>query len=244
MCFLQSHKAGSSFSLLRLYSSAPWNAGTSFSCCKIGWPWWSRAGYLHTCMHAYILTFIHKFLHTVVTSPSHTHAHPHTPTNTPTPTHTYIHTHTHPHTHTPTPTHTHTHTHTHIHTHTQTDDNIDFHPSQCRRVNHTHTDNQSHTHTRARAHTHTHTHIVGMSTTRCWFLFLSFFPPPSISFPPRYIVGMSTTRLLIPLYALACPYNFLHTEPNYSLAVTLIAWVGLQVAVLVAQVCALPLELP
>jgi len=51
----------------------------------------------------------------------------------------------------------------------------------------------------------------------------------------RYIVGMSATRLLIPLYALACPNNFLHSEPNYSLACTLVAWVGLQVAVLVIQ---------
>jgi len=51
----------------------------------------------------------------------------------------------------------------------------------------------------------------------------------------RYIVGMSATRLLIPLYALACPNNFLHSEPNYKLAATLLAWVGLQVGVLVIQ---------
>jgi len=47
---------------------------------------------------------------------------------------------------------------------------------------------------------------------------------------------MSATRLLIPLYALACPNNFLHSEPNYKLAATLLAWVGLQVGVLVIQV--------
>jgi hypothetical protein len=38
------------------------------------------------------------------------------------------------------------------------------------------------------------------------------------------------------LYALACPNNFLHSEPNYKLAATLLAWMGFQVAVLVVQV--------
>ena len=51
----------------------------------------------------------------------------------------------------------------------------------------------------------------------------------------RYIVGMSATRLLIPLYALACPNNFLHAEPNYGVAAMLLAWVALQVAVLLLQ---------
>ena len=54
--------------------------------------------------------------------------------------------------------------------------------------------------------------------------------------PNRYMVGMSGTRLLIPLYALACPNNFLHSEPNYTLAVTLVGWVGLQLLVLILQV--------
>uniref|UniRef100_A0A7S0HZX6 RING-type E3 ubiquitin transferase n=1 Tax=Hanusia phi TaxID=3032 RepID=A0A7S0HZX6_9CRYP len=51
----------------------------------------------------------------------------------------------------------------------------------------------------------------------------------------RYIIGISCTRLLIPLYAFACPYNFLHSEPNYTLAFSLVAWVGFQVAILILQ---------
>mmetsp|Transcript_71804 Transcript_71804/g.149994 ORF Transcript_71804/g.149994 Transcript_71804/m.149994 type:complete len:647 (+) Transcript_71804:352-2292(+) len=51
----------------------------------------------------------------------------------------------------------------------------------------------------------------------------------------RYIVGISATRLLIPLYALACPHNFLHAEPNYPLATGLVAWVAFQVLILIAQ---------
>jgi hypothetical protein len=51
----------------------------------------------------------------------------------------------------------------------------------------------------------------------------------------RYIVGISATRLLIPLYALACPSNFLHAQPNTPLALALLAWQALQVLILVAQ---------
>lgn len=32
---------------------------------------------------------------------------------------------------------------------------------------------------------------------------------------PLYIVGMSATRLAIPLYFLCCPRNFLHVRPQY-----------------------------
>ncbi len=63
-------------------------------------------------------------------------------------------------------------------------------------------------------HIYTYTHAYTHAHTHC-----------------RYIIGMSLTRLLVPLYALACPSNFFHWEPNYPLATALVCWMSLQVCV-------------
>jgi len=51
----------------------------------------------------------------------------------------------------------------------------------------------------------------------------------------QYILGMSTTRLCIPLYFYACPHNFGPTEPNYKIAILLTCYMGLQVGILYLQ---------
>jgi len=51
----------------------------------------------------------------------------------------------------------------------------------------------------------------------------------------QYIIGMSVTRLSIPLYFYGCPHNFLIAEPNYKIAFLLSAYMALQVAVLYLQ---------
>lgn len=50
-----------------------------------------------------------------------------------------------------------------------------------------------------------------------------------------YIVGMSVTRLAIPLYFWSCPRNFLHIKPQPMAAVALSAWVFFQSIVLLSQ---------
>lgn len=56
-----------------------------------------------------------------------------------------------------------------------------------------------------------------------------------------YLFGMSTARLLIPLYIFGCPSNFFRVvdeatfEIRYDLCIALVVWVGLQVSILVAQ---------
>ena len=50
-----------------------------------------------------------------------------------------------------------------------------------------------------------------------------------------YIVGMSVTRLAIPLYFWSCPRNFLHIKPQPMSAVALSAWVLFQSIVLLTQ---------
>jgi hypothetical protein len=52
---------------------------------------------------------------------------------------------------------------------------------------------------------------------------------------PLYIVGMSSTRLAIPLYFWGCPRNFLHVQPRYWTAVGLVGWVAFQACVLLSQ---------
>lgn len=52
---------------------------------------------------------------------------------------------------------------------------------------------------------------------------------------PLYILGMSVTRLAIPLYFWSCPHNFLHVQPQYSTALTLVGWVFFQAIVLFSQ---------
>ncbi|GAB0494423.1 hypothetical protein MMPV_005716 [Pyropia vietnamensis] len=52
---------------------------------------------------------------------------------------------------------------------------------------------------------------------------------------PLYILGMSTTRLAIPLYFYACPVNFLHIQPRPAVAAALVAWMAVQAMVLASQ---------
>ncbi|KAI8374372.1 uncharacterized protein BYT42DRAFT_576128 [Radiomyces spectabilis] len=75
------------------------------------------------------------------------------------------------------------------------------------------------------------------------FAFFSFWVPQivrSVSrgcrrpLSKRYIVGMSITRLAIPVYFHACPYNLIAHEPTPWIW-ALVAYVGLQVLVLLLQ---------
>eukprot|EP00180_Rhodochaete_pulchella_P004449 Plantae.Rhodophyta-Rhodochaete_pulchella.ctg8447.p1 GENE.Plantae.Rhodophyta-Rhodochaete_pulchella.ctg8447~~Plantae.Rhodophyta-Rhodochaete_pulchella.ctg8447.p1 ORF type:complete len:548 (+),score=77.69 Plantae.Rhodophyta-Rhodochaete_pulchella.ctg8447:206-1645(+) len=52
---------------------------------------------------------------------------------------------------------------------------------------------------------------------------------------PVYIVGMSATRLAIPLYFWSCPKNFLHIQPQKFTALFLVLWVTAQAAILFSQ---------
>jgi hypothetical protein len=51
----------------------------------------------------------------------------------------------------------------------------------------------------------------------------------------EYVVGMSVTRLLIPLYLLLCPHNVTDLEPQPLLGVSLLCFVALQVGILYLQ---------
>ncbi|CAM9387722.1 unnamed protein product [Chrysoparadoxa australica] len=87
-----------------------------------------------------------------------------------------------------------------------------------------------------------------------WFtvlvpLLYSFWVPQIISNVARetrhslhrtYLLGLSATRLIAPLYIYGCNQNFLQLltsrrSTNYTLCLTLVAWVGAQVLVLLAQ---------
>lgn len=52
---------------------------------------------------------------------------------------------------------------------------------------------------------------------------------------PYYIVGMSVTRLAIPLYIFGCPRNFMHTKPAKYWCICLVGFVGLQSLILLLQ---------
>jgi len=52
---------------------------------------------------------------------------------------------------------------------------------------------------------------------------------------PHYILGMSSARLLIPLYIYGCPHNFMRQAPDFQFCVHLVAYVAVQVAVLLSQ---------
>lgn len=52
---------------------------------------------------------------------------------------------------------------------------------------------------------------------------------------PLYIVGMSITRLLLPLYLYGCPSNVLRIPPSPAFCVLLVSWLFLQAAVLLCQ---------
>lgn len=52
---------------------------------------------------------------------------------------------------------------------------------------------------------------------------------------PLYVIGMSVTRLLLPLYLYGCPSNVLRVSPSPAFCVLLVAWVSSQAAVLMCQ---------
>eukprot|EP00887_Chlorella_sp_A99_P000955 scaffold5.g955.t1 len=52
---------------------------------------------------------------------------------------------------------------------------------------------------------------------------------------PQYVLGMSAARLAVPLYVWGCPSNLLRVPPSPGFCLLLVAWVGAQAAVLVAQ---------
>lgn len=52
---------------------------------------------------------------------------------------------------------------------------------------------------------------------------------------PYYILGMTVTRLAIPLYVFGCPKNFMRVEPSKAWCVGLCAFMGFQAAVLLLQ---------
>ncbi|GMY10143.1 transmembrane E3 ubiquitin-protein ligase FLY2 [Fagus crenata] len=52
---------------------------------------------------------------------------------------------------------------------------------------------------------------------------------------PHYILGMSVTRLAIPLYIFGCPNNFMRIEPDKSWCICLCIFIGLQASILLFQ---------
>ncbi|XP_044501712.1 transmembrane E3 ubiquitin-protein ligase FLY2-like isoform X2 [Mangifera indica] len=54
---------------------------------------------------------------------------------------------------------------------------------------------------------------------------------------PHYILGISVTRLAIPLYIFGCPHNFMRIEPAWNWCICLIVFIGLQASILLLQHC-------
>ncbi|KAE8075958.1 hypothetical protein FH972_014637 [Carpinus fangiana] len=52
---------------------------------------------------------------------------------------------------------------------------------------------------------------------------------------PHYILGMTVTRLAIPLYIFGCPNNFMRIEPDKSWCICLAVFIGLQASILLLQ---------
>ncbi|XP_057461591.1 transmembrane E3 ubiquitin-protein ligase FLY2-like [Actinidia eriantha] len=52
---------------------------------------------------------------------------------------------------------------------------------------------------------------------------------------PHYILGMTVTRLAIPLYLFGCPHNFMRIEPDKSWCICLGAFMGFQASILLLQ---------
>lgn len=52
---------------------------------------------------------------------------------------------------------------------------------------------------------------------------------------PHYILGMTVTRLAIPLYIFGCPNNFMRIEPSKSWCICLVVFIGLQASILLIQ---------
>jgi len=51
----------------------------------------------------------------------------------------------------------------------------------------------------------------------------------------QYVIGMSVSRLAIPLYFYGCPHNFLSVEPSFRMCSLLVAYMAAQVLVLYLQ---------
>ncbi|XP_022764102.1 transmembrane E3 ubiquitin-protein ligase 1-like isoform X1 [Durio zibethinus] len=75
-------------------------------------------------------------------------------------------------------------------------------------------------------------------------LFYSFWIPQIITnvirdsrkpLHPHYIMGMTITRLAIPLYIFGCPHNFMRIEPDKSWCICLGVFIGLQASILLLQ---------
>jgi hypothetical protein len=52
---------------------------------------------------------------------------------------------------------------------------------------------------------------------------------------PQYIIGMTVTRLAIPLYIFGCPSNFMRIEPDKKWCIAVTVFMGIQSAVLLLQ---------
>ncbi|KAG6407057.1 hypothetical protein SASPL_130039 [Salvia splendens] len=52
---------------------------------------------------------------------------------------------------------------------------------------------------------------------------------------PHYILGMTLTRIFIPLYVFGCPHNFMRIEPDGTWCICLALFMGLQVFILLLQ---------
>lgn len=52
---------------------------------------------------------------------------------------------------------------------------------------------------------------------------------------PHYIVGMTITRLAIPLYVFGCPNNFMRIEHDKNWCLCLVVFMGLQALILLLQ---------
>ncbi|XP_054815238.1 transmembrane E3 ubiquitin-protein ligase FLY1-like [Prosopis cineraria] len=52
---------------------------------------------------------------------------------------------------------------------------------------------------------------------------------------PHYILGITATRLAVPLYIFGCPKNFMRIEPDESWCLCLAVFIGLQAAILLLQ---------
>ncbi|KAL8097169.1 hypothetical protein AgCh_030322 [Apium graveolens] len=61
------------------------------------------------------------------------------------------------------------------------------------------------------------------------------FRDPRKPLQPSYIIGMSVTRLAIPLYIFGCPRNFMHIKPDRSWCIYLVGFAGLQANILLLQ---------
>ncbi|CAM8995763.1 unnamed protein product [Rhodiola kirilowii] len=55
------------------------------------------------------------------------------------------------------------------------------------------------------------------------------------SLHPHYILGMTVTRLAIPLYIFGCPNNFMRIEPDKDWCLSLTIFMGLQASILLLQ---------